>query len=212
MPDEEEEKPWVAYLKSLKTPMMCPLHRKVLLLLTTYIEVTQTQKTKKEKFSAKVYTRKVVNKNPNCNHNSSSIFYNHSFSNIKYDDVKKEETEKQNLDLLWANGEKYNEKDEIKSLKELVLRLFHEPYFGEKKSMAALMKSKSQGKDDATSLYSEFEKYFGHEEILIDGYKINKLSLWTIKKLNPHHKALLFTLVELSKLPTRGLAREIVNE
>jgi len=28
-----------------------------------------------------------------------------------------------------------------------------------------------------------------HEEIRIDGYKINKEALQSIKKLNPHHKA-----------------------
>ena len=124
----------------------------------------------------------MVNKNPNCNHNSNSIFYNHSFSNIRYEGSKKEEAEKKNNDLLWINGEQYNEHDEIKSLKELILRLFHEPYFGEKKNNTSNnMKINDGQKKDLTSLYNEFEKYLGHEEILIDGYKVNKYSLWLVK-------------------------------
>ena len=37
--------------------------------------------------------RKVRNKNPNCNHNSTSVFYQPHYSNVKYDDSqhKKEE-------------------------------------------------------------------------------------------------------------------------
>jgi len=156
-----------------------------------------------------VFSRKTVNKNPNCNHNSSSIFYNKSFSNIRYDDAQTKDSE-HNPDLLWIGGEQYNEKDEIKSLKDLILRLFQDPHFGEKTHAPPMSNMK-----DATNLedlYAEFDNCFGHEEILIDGYKINKYALWLIKRLNPHHKALIFALVEISKLPVRGLAKEILND
>ena len=94
----------------------------------------------------------------------------------------------------------------------MIIRLFHEPYFGKKK-IANLIKTKDgMSKKGIVSLYSEFEKYFGHEEILIDGYRINKYSLWIIKKLNPHHKALIYTLIEIGKVTTRYLAKEIINE
>lgn len=190
--------------------MMCPLHRKILLTLSSESTPPKPPKNKKEKTFTKVVGRKTVNKNPNCNHNSSSLFYNHSFSNIKYEESKREEDGKQNIDLLWTNGAQYNEQDEIKSLKELILRLFHEPYFGEKRTMSPSKYKDNQNKVD--SLYNEFEKYFGHEEILIDGYKINKYSLWIVKKLNPHHKALMFTLIDLAKLQSRRLAKEVLTE
>ena len=170
-------------------------------------------KNRKERVNSRVVARKVVNKNPNCNHNSSSIFYNNSFSNIRYDDIKGEKSQKEEQkDLLWAHGEEYNEKDELRSLKDLIIRLFHEPYFGEKQSMSAKSASKSTNKKYIASLYGEFEKYFGHEEILIDGYKINKYSLWIMKKLNPHHKALIYALIDILKINKRGLAKEILNE
>jgi hypothetical protein len=211
--DDDEEKPWVAYLKSLKTPMVCPLHRKVQIMVSSIEEVIKPVEKgrKKEHASSRVVSRKTVNKNPNCNHNSSSIFYNHSFGNIKLDD-KKGSADNPNSDLLWANCEKYNEREEIKSVKDLILRLFHEPFFGEKKNSASYVKPKEAPMKDLQSLYSEFDKYFGHEEILIDGYKINKYSLWLIKKLNPHHKALMFALIELSKISSRSLAKDVLNE
>ena len=59
---------------------------------------------------------------------------------------------------------------------------------------------------------NENERWFGQEEILIDGYKINKDSCMNIKKLNPHHKALVFTLIDLNKLPTRVMTQEVLNE
>ena len=193
---------------------MCPLHRKILLTISNFISKNKIAgKDRRERINSRVVARKTVNKNPNWNHNSSSIFYNHSFSNIRYDDNRSKDKDKdENRDLLWANGEQYHDKDEIKSLKDLIIRLFHEPYFGEKK-IASLIKTKDgMNKKDIVSLYREFEKYFGHEEILIDGYKINKYSLWIIKKLNPHHKALIYTLIEIGKVTKRALAKEIVNE
>jgi hypothetical protein len=113
--------------------MVCPLHKKVQIMVSSIEEVVKPVEKgrKKEQTSSRVVSRKTVNKNPNCNHNSSSIFYNHSFGNIKLDD-KKGGADNPNSDLLWANCEKYNERDEIKSLKDLILRLFHEPFFGEK--------------------------------------------------------------------------------
>jgi hypothetical protein len=192
---------------------MCPLHRKVQVMLSSIEDKSKPidKDVKKQRVNSRVVTRKTVNKNPNCNHNNSSIFYNHSFGNIKYDG-KNEDSDKQNSDLLWTNGEKYSEKEEIRSLKDLILRLFHDPYFGEKKHITGLSKPKEASTKDLKDLYKEFEKYFGHEEILIDGYKINKYSLWLIKKLNPHHKALMFTLIEISKISSRSLAKDILSE
>lgn len=95
--------------------------------------------------------------------------------------LKKEQSEEEIKDLLWADGEQYSEREEIKALKDLILRLFHEPYFGEKRNVVNLLKVREGQKKDSITQYSDFEKYFGHEEILIDGYKINKYSLWTIK-------------------------------
>ena len=154
---------------------MCPIHRKILLMITNFVEKVKVNRDPKERVNSRIVARKTVNKNPNCNHNSNSLFYNHSFSNIKYDDGKWEIEDIKTTDLLWANGEQYNEKEEIKSLKELTLRLFHEPYFGEKRNGIYVMKNKDNLKNkDLASQYSEFEKFFGHEEILIDGYRINK--------------------------------------
>lgn len=189
---------------------MCPLHRKILLIISNFNTKPKPQGTKT---NSRVVARKAVNKNPNCNHNSNSIFYNQSFNNIRYDDGKNtESTDEENKDLLWANGELYNEKDEIKSLKDLIVRLFHEPFFGEKKVSTLTKTTEQAANKDVLSMYGEFEKYFGHEEILIDGYKINKYSLWIIKKLNPHHKAMLYTLIDLLKIQKRPLAKEILNE
>ena len=56
------------------------------------------------------------------------------------------------------------------------------------------------------------EKNLGNEEIIIDGYKINKEALKVIKSLNPHHKALMFTLLDIQKLWTRSLTKEVLNE
>jgi hypothetical protein len=197
--------------------MMCPLHRKILLILnsTDGSKLKQNPRNIRERVSSRVVARKVVNKNPNCNHNSSSIFNNQSFNNIRYDNIKGEKSAQNddNKDLLWANGDQYSEKDEIRSLKDLLIRLFHEPYFGEKR-MTPTTKSveKSSVTSDVKSLYGEFEKYFGHEEILIDGYKINKYSLWIVKKLNPHHKAFIYSLIDSTKVSSRTLVKDVLNE
>jgi len=34
-------------------------------------------------------TRRIRNKNPNCNHNSNSVFYQPHYNNVKYDDSHK---------------------------------------------------------------------------------------------------------------------------
>ena len=115
---------------------MCPWHRKIQLIISAQEETPKPEeKKKKERVQSRIVKRKTVNKNPNWNHNSNSIFYNNSFSNIRYDDKKEEEVKDQS-DLLWINGAQYNEKDEIKSLKDLIMRLFHDPYFGEKRETA----------------------------------------------------------------------------
>lgn len=53
---------------------------------------------------------------------------------------------------------------------------------------------------DNVLINNGLEKNLGNEEIIIDGYKINKEALKVIKSLNPHHKALMFTLLDIQKL------------
>ena len=40
-----------------------------------------------------VQTRRIRNKNPNCNHNSNFVFYQPSYNNVKYDDSYKKKEE-----------------------------------------------------------------------------------------------------------------------
>ena len=64
--EDDEEKPWVAYLKSLRIPVMCPLHRKILLTITNFISKNKiTGKDRRERINSRVVARKTVNKNPN---------------------------------------------------------------------------------------------------------------------------------------------------
>ena len=39
--------------------------------------------------SSIVQARRIRNKNPNCNHNSNSVFYQPHYNNVKYDDSHK---------------------------------------------------------------------------------------------------------------------------
>lgn len=39
--------------------------------------------------SSMAQTRRIRNKNPNCNHNSNSVFYQPHYNNVKYDDSHK---------------------------------------------------------------------------------------------------------------------------
>jgi hypothetical protein len=38
-------------------------------------------------------TRRIRNKNPNCNHNNNCVFYQPSYNNVKYDDSYKKKEE-----------------------------------------------------------------------------------------------------------------------
>jgi len=38
-------------------------------------------------------TRRIRNKNPNCNHNNNSTFYQPSYNNVKFDDSYKKKEE-----------------------------------------------------------------------------------------------------------------------
>lgn len=38
-------------------------------------------------------TRRIRNKNPNCNHNNNFVFYQPSYNNVKYDDSYKKKEE-----------------------------------------------------------------------------------------------------------------------
>jgi len=47
--------------------------------------------------------------------------------------TNKKEIEEDSSDLLWLDNQDFNEKDELKSFKDLTLRLFNDPTFGEKR-------------------------------------------------------------------------------
>jgi hypothetical protein len=38
-------------------------------------------------------SKRIRNKNPNCNHNNNSVFYQPSYNNVKYDDSYKKKEE-----------------------------------------------------------------------------------------------------------------------
>lgn len=132
--------------------------------------------------------RRNLNRNPNCNHNSNSLF--------NRVEPTRSDHAYQNKDLLWKNGKQYSEQSELNSLKGLLIRLFFDNSLGEdgkkmKKSSAAYVL-----RNDINKMYSEFEEFYSNDDILIDGNIVNKYSLWIIKNLNPHHKAYVYALMK----------------
>jgi len=41
--------------------------------------------------------RRIRNKNPNCNHNSSTVFYQPHYNNVKYDEPQNSNTKKEEV-------------------------------------------------------------------------------------------------------------------
>ena len=74
-------------------------------------------------------TIKKINRNPNCNHNSS-LHYNSCNVNIKLDRETLED-QGQNVDLLWKNSEDYLESEELHALSSVLFKLFSYPRLGE---------------------------------------------------------------------------------
>ena len=75
--EEEVDKPWISYLRNLRIPMMCQLHRKITYSISEYsLKATPPQsKAKREKSPSEV-KRRNLNRNPNCNHNSKILSVN----------------------------------------------------------------------------------------------------------------------------------------
>ena len=130
--DSYREKPWIVYLKTLRIPIICPIHRKLFLMISENFKTPepQTSKSKKNNFSSISSMKRMMNRNPNWNHNSSQ-FYNSCIVNVKFDKDTTSDDKSQNLDLLWKNSELYPEKDEINSLATVLYKLFTNPRLGE---------------------------------------------------------------------------------
>lgn len=190
---------------------MCSCHRKIQFTISSFHENLKIVDKKKEKIPLRILKRKTVNKNPNCNHNSNAAFFHKSITNIKINGTT-EEIEEDTSDLLWLKNQNFGEKDELKSLKDLIIRLFCDPNFGERIALYKTHKGRYQPKNDPILINNGKNQNLGHEEIIIDGYKINKGALQAIKRLNPHHKAFIFSLLDMKKLSTQHLTRVILKE
>lgn len=219
MSEEEADKPWISYLRNLRIPMMCQLHRKITYAISeNALKATPPQQSKaKRDKSPSAIKKRQMNRNPNCNHNSKLKFLLKSIGNLTSAVHNKGEAVTnqgsfQNKDLLWKNGKNYSETSELNSLKGLLIRLFFDNSLGEdpKKS-----KSKNSAayvlRNDINRMYSEFEEFYSNDDILIDGNIVNKYSLWIIKNLNPHHKAYVYALMKCGKVNTRELALMAIN-
>jgi hypothetical protein len=111
MDDTTKEKPWVVYLRTLRIPIICPLHRKLFLLISQLSQNPEPRDLKKRtNFGSLTSMKRITNRNPNCNHNNSS-YYNSRGVNIKTDKDYSNE-EKSADDLLWKNSETYQDQDD----------------------------------------------------------------------------------------------------
>lgn len=61
-------------------------------------------------------------------------------------------------------------------------------------------------------LFVEIEEHYESVDVTLEGKLVNKYSLWTLKKLNPHHKTFLYALLKIGKISDRRTALSIVNE
>jgi hypothetical protein len=120
-----QEKPWLVYLKTLRIPIICPIHRKLFLLTSSSFKAPSPRAAAPPVVSK----NKPINRNPNCNHNSSQ-FYNSCLINVKMD---RELTQEMENDLLWKNSELYGEADEVQALGGMLKRLVAMPKLGERK-------------------------------------------------------------------------------
>lgn len=78
----------------------------------------------------------MMNKNPNCNHNSSQ-FYNSCSVNLKFEKestIVSEDKNTPSTDLLWKNGDQYSEREELNALAAVLYKLFSNPKLGENMS------------------------------------------------------------------------------
>lgn len=124
-----KEKPWIVYLRTLRIPIVCQIHRKLFVMISEETKNQEAQDSKNKLNNASMSSIKKINRNPNWNHNSSS-HYNSCAVNIKLDrDVL--EDPNQNADLLWKNCDDCLESEEIRALGTVLFKLFLFPRLGE---------------------------------------------------------------------------------
>lgn len=123
--------------------------------------------------------------------------------NIKFDKEYATEEKGTNNDLLWKNSELYSETEELKALAAVLIKLFSNPKLGEDTSKKSKIRPKS---------IIEIEEYYDSIDVIVEGKLVNKYSLWTIKKLNPHHKTFIYTLIKLGKITDRKQAQNMIEE
>lgn len=64
--DDSREKPWVVYLRTLRIPIICPIHRKLFLMISDNFRSPEiSEKKKKNNVSAITSMKRVTNRNPN---------------------------------------------------------------------------------------------------------------------------------------------------
>jgi hypothetical protein len=69
--EDEIDKPWISYLRNLRIPMMCQLHRKITYTISdNALKASPPQSKAKRDKSPATIKRRQMNRNPNCNHNS----------------------------------------------------------------------------------------------------------------------------------------------
>ena len=78
--EKPRSKPWLIYLQSLRIPICCHNHSKTVGVMHRMI----TRERQDERSGSRRAPSQPAIKNPNCNHNSSSVFYQATFSHIKY--------------------------------------------------------------------------------------------------------------------------------
>lgn len=75
--EEEVDKPWISYLRNLRIPMMCQLHRKITYSISeSSLKSTPPQSKMKRDKSPVGLKKRNLNRNPNCNHNSKILSVN----------------------------------------------------------------------------------------------------------------------------------------
>ena len=163
------EKPWIVYLRTLRIPIICPIHRKLFIMIQDAIKEKVNKKTNEEQLAANrkydsilfdknnienstlqgkdafdvkrktgfnsiTSMKKMMNRNPNCNHNSSQ-FYNSCLVNVKFEKdnngLSSIDDKSSYNDLLWINGYQYPDDDEIQALASVLYKLFSNPRLGE---------------------------------------------------------------------------------
>ena len=215
------EKPWIVYLRTLRIPIICPIHRKLFIMMQDALKEKAKNKPNEEQpapnrgynsilfnknnienstlqgkdaldpkrktgFNSITSMKKMMNRNPNCNHNSSQ-FYNSCLVNVKFEKdnngLSSIDDKSPKNDLLWINGDQYPDEDEINALASVLYKLFSNPRLGENLNDKKRNKLKTiAGKLIFTlTIFIEIEEYYESIDITLEGKLVNKYSLWTLK-------------------------------